>query len=51
MTRKHFKALAEAISKIEDEVARRAAAYAIAPVCRQFNPSFDRGRFLEACGV
>ena len=62
MTRKHFIALAKAlnvgrvppgqtftsadVNRMQDETAR-----AIAHVCAQTNPLFDRARFLAACGV
>jgi hypothetical protein len=60
MTKKHFEALAAALSK------SRAAAQpleglgfaqwyrdtrAVADVCARFNPNFARARFLAACGV
>lgn len=63
MTRKHFRAIADAVAEARrandydtteptagidavDDVARN-----LADSLRQFNPSFDRARFLEACGV
>lgn len=45
MTRKHFKALAEAIGS---NAIGHAVAEAVANVCEDFNPRFDRERFLEA---
>ncbi len=51
MTRKHFNALAAAIRRITDAHARRVAAEAVAEICHQFNPRFDRERFFRACGV
>ena len=50
MTRKHFIALAERISRL-DEPSRSHAAHAVADVCCQFNDNFDRVRFYRACGV
>jgi hypothetical protein len=50
MTRKHFIALAKAISQIANIVDRQNTAHAIADVCRAANPNFDRTRFLRACG-
>ena len=64
MTRKHFNAIAEALrtSFIEDyveedvdawaaEYQRTACCRAVATALSQFNPNFNRSRFLEACGV
>jgi hypothetical protein len=50
MSRKHFNALAFAIREITDPNARRIAAETVADACRQFNPRFDRERFMRACG-
>jgi len=50
MTRKHFIALAKAISQIANMVDRQNTAHLVADVCRQANPNFDRARFLAACG-
>jgi hypothetical protein len=51
MTKKHFIALAKAISKIENEVARRLAADAVAEVAAETNSRFNYLRFMSACGV
>jgi len=51
MTRKDFKAIAEAIAKIEDLQIRVTIAEAMARTCAQDNPRFDQSRFYEACGV
>ena len=48
MTKKHFKALAEAIKTLDN---REQAANAVADACQQFNDRFDRKRFLKECGV
>ena len=52
MTRKHFKALAEAIGSNAIGHANTFAiwevAESVANVCEDFNPRFDRERFLEA---
>ena len=63
MTKKHFKALAGElkyrkpckIAKPRGYSARLEAwesvVEGVAGVCATFNPRFDRGRFLTACGV
>ena len=51
MTKRHFIALAREISEIQDYAARCLAADAVARAAAQFNPNFDRARFLAACGV
>ena len=60
MTRKHFKALADALkdshptqtgdaSPDSAETWKRTVEN-VAYACRSFNPHFDRARFLAACG-
>jgi len=51
MTRKHFVAIAEAISKIANLKERKATAQKMARVCKKQNKLFDRKRFYAACGV
>lgn len=51
MTKKHFKAFAEAIAEIRCNAERKRTAHLVAAVCRQFNYNFDYDRFLEACHV
>jgi hypothetical protein len=66
MTKKHFNAIARAIrfaprigyfnncdGKMQQaqEDFRKVVAREIATALSDFNPSFDRGRFLIACGV
>ena len=67
MTKKHFEALAAALKArntdwlsdgpMSNDYVRGAQhqlegdARAIADVCAQFSPRFDRARFLKACGV
>lgn len=51
MTQRHFIALAARIARITDPKARKIAAEAVADVCGDFNPRFDRWRFLAACNV
>lgn len=65
MTKKHFDALADALSTARpitygyntpSQVADALAPWeescaAVARVCARFNPNFDRARFLAACGV
>lgn len=57
MTRKHFEAIAEAISTermwTSDPAKREAiesVAFGLAATFTQFNSNFDKGRFIEACG-
>ncbi len=51
MSKKHFRALADAIASIADSTERERAARLVADVCIGFNGRFDRGRFYRACGV
>lgn len=51
MTRKHFKAMAETVSKIKDIVERRNAAMALADMCARSNPRFNLRKFLDACNA
>lgn len=51
MSRKHFKAFAEAISQITDSVERIRTAQLVAAVCKQANSNFDYYKFMYACGV
>jgi hypothetical protein len=58
MTKKHFKALAEALKNLRPEDKDSAAFHmwkhscaAVADTCRTANPRFDRARFYEACGL
>ena len=51
MSRKHFKALAEAIAKIQDDAQRAELAESVADVCKADNPNFKRDLFYRACGV
>jgi len=51
MSRKHFNALAKAISTIANIPDRGRVADLIAAVCADANPNFDRRRFLAACGL
>lgn len=51
MSKKHFIALAAAISKIENKAKRREMAEFNAAECAKMNSRFDRARFLAACGV
>ncbi len=45
MTRKHFKALAEALRQVHADFA---VVRAVAKVCEQFNPYFDPRKFYIA---
>jgi hypothetical protein len=51
MSKKHFRALAEAIASIANKAERARAAHLVADVCIGFNGRFDRGRFYRACAV
>jgi Ca2+-binding EF-hand superfamily protein len=51
MSRKHFKALAEAIKSISNEQERERVANLIAEVCASQNPRFSFTTFYRACGV
>lgn len=51
LTRKHFKAIAETVSKISDPKTREDAARTQAAICAESNPNFDLDRFLAACNV
>ena len=51
MSKKHFIALAAALSKIDCEKCRRTAAEAVADFSAADNARFDRARFLTACGL
>lgn len=58
MTKKHFIAIAADIRRELNRVAGAEACEALERMARslcavfaQFNPAFDRGRFLAACGV
>jgi len=50
MTRKHFEALAQAISELDVTSKDRVeVAHAIGRACAPFNPLFDTARFTIAC--
>ena len=54
MTRKHFEALAAELRQVKSANAWETwigCVEATATVCARFNPTFDRARFLTACGV
>lgn len=51
MTKTPFAAIAAALAGIADPQARYAAAAALCPALRRFNPAFDTGVFLLAAGV
>lgn len=50
LTRQHFRAIADAIAKTPGLLAeeRRQVAEEVASALRQFNPRFDRDRFIAA---
>lgn len=47
MTRKHYKAAANAIATAND---KREIAVALADMFAKDNPNFQRQKFIEACG-
>jgi hypothetical protein len=49
MTRKHFIAIAAALSNIQDRATRQAVIAELLPMLKRDNPRFDCGRFIEAC--
>lgn len=65
MTRKHFKAIADAMRDVRPHYTTEAGkefrrvelcqwekgCEELARTLRQFNPLFDKGKFLDACGV
>jgi len=51
MTRQHFKAIADEISRIENLECRIAAARAVANAVKQFNAAFNAEKFFTACDV
>lgn len=58
MTRKHFKAMADALASARPErenaeawKAWLKAVYEVSSACSGFNCNFDRDRFYSACGV
>ena len=59
MTRKHFKLMAEIISKIMAEIIskienleeRKQTAEHNARICAKSNPKFDGAKFFRACGL
>jgi hypothetical protein len=51
MTRQHFEALANVISRIENAKERKELAEKTAKDCKRSNPRFNRKTFLKACGV
>jgi hypothetical protein len=51
MSKKHFKALAEAIAQIADTEERERTASLVGRVCADCNDRFDWYRWRSACGV
>lgn len=51
MSKKHFIALAEAISRIENADERKRTAELVGTVCEECNGRFDWSRWLRACNV
>lgn len=50
-TKKHFRAIADTVSSIEDEGVRKQQATKHAEHFAKANPRFDRKKFMDACGV
>ena len=50
MTRQHFEAFAKEINAIDSQLMRQEFALLTARVCEQFNPNFNKCKFLEASG-
>lgn len=50
MSRKHYRAIAEALRNIPDRTTRRAVVTELLPMLKRDNPRFDTGRFIAACG-
>lgn len=50
MSRKHYRAIAEALRNIADKATRQAVVTELLPVLKWDNPRFDAGRFIAACG-
>ena len=51
MSRKHFRALADAIAGIEDREERKRMAKLIGDVCQSCNGNFNWSVWNSACGV
>ena len=51
MTRKHFKALAAAIAKVEDYSIRALMCDVVGGACEQFNSSFSWSIWRNSCRV
>lgn len=51
MTRKHFKAIAEMLTKIENLAERKKQAEEFAAIAKKSNSRFDHARFYAACGL
>ena len=51
MTRKHFKAIAAMLAKIENMAERKRQAEDFAVIAKKSNPRFDASRFYAACGL
>ena len=50
MSRKHFKAIADAIrTSITSKAEREAIARALVPALHEANPNFNTSKFIEAC--
>ena len=50
MSRKHYRAIAEALRNISDKTARQAVITELLPMLK-CNPRFDCQRFIDACNA
>lgn len=51
MSRKHYRAIAEALRNIADKATRQAVISELLPMLKRDNPRFDCQRFIDACNA
>ncbi|WP_301276647.1 hypothetical protein [Dechloromonas sp.] len=51
MSRKHYRAIAEALRNITDMATRQAVITELLPMLKRDNPRFDCQRFIDACNA
>ena len=49
MSRKHYRAIADALRNIADHATRQAVIAELLPMLKRDNPRFDCQRFIDAC--